>query len=141
MIKSLFAILTAGFFAVALGTVATAQDTDGPKIRSVIQSQIDAFQKDDFASAFSFASPKIRQMFGTSDRFGMMVRQGYPMVWRPQSVEFLDLRDIGGQFWQVVLMRDADGAYHTLGYQMSQAADGVWQIDGVQILREEELGA
>ena len=38
-----------------------------------------AFKAVDFAQAFTYA-PNIKGMFGTADRFGMMVRNGYPMV-------------------------------------------------------------
>jgi hypothetical protein len=141
MRNMILAAMAAVMLAVGGLSAARAQDGDAAAIQTVIQSQIEAFLRDDFAAAFSFASPAIREMFGTSDRFGMMVKQGYPMVWRPDLVEFLDLREIRGQPWQVVLMRDANGAYHTLGYQMLQGPDGGWKIDGVQILREDEMGA
>ena len=58
---------------VCVNAPASAQDT---AIEGVIQSQLDAFRQDDFATAFTFASPTIRGMFGTADRFGMMVRNG-----------------------------------------------------------------
>jgi hypothetical protein len=134
------AFLAAGMLSLCLGLSAQAQDSRNPAIESIIQNQIDAFRADDFATAFSFASPMIKQMFGSSDRFGMMVRQGYPMVWRPASVQFLGLREIGGQLWQIVVMRDAQGVYHTLGYQMIETPDG-WQINGVQIMQDAQTGA
>jgi len=120
---------------------AAAQAPDEGAIRDTIQRQLDAFQADDMGRAFDFASPSIRSMFGTADRFGMMVRQGYPMVYRPAEVEFLGLRERGGRLVQMVLIRDAGGAYHTLGYDMvPDGADG-WRINGVQILRAGEAGA
>jgi len=121
-------------------TAAPAQDAPDSAIEGVIQSQIDAFLQDDFATAFSYASPNIQRMFGSADRFGSMVQQGYPMVWRPQSVKYLELREIGGRMWQMVLMQDAQGRFHTLGYEMLQTAEG-WQINGVQIMRAPETGA
>jgi len=124
-----------------LGAPFKAQDGPGAAITGVIRSQIDAFLQDDFATAFSFASPDIRALFGTPDRFGAMVRNGYPMVWRPSDVRFLDLREIDGALWQAVMMRDAAGRTHVLGYQMEQQPDGSWKIDGVQILRAPEAGA
>lgn len=134
-----------GFFAavvlaLCVGSGAHAQESRNAEIETVIQNQIDAFLADDFARAFSYASPSIKRMFGTPDRFGTMVRQGYPMVWRPSSVQYLGLRSIDGALWQIVLMRDANGAYHALGYQMIETADG-WQINGVQVMREPEIGA
>ena len=103
-------------------------------IEATITAQIDAFLKDDFAEAFSFASPNIQGMFGSSERFGQMVRNGYPMVWRPDDVRYLELREIQGSLWQKVLIRDQAGAMHVLDYQMIQTENG-WKINGVQLLR------
>jgi len=120
---------------------AAAQAPDEGAIRDTIQRQLDAFRADDMGTAFGFASPMIRSMFGTADRFGQMVRQGYPMVYRPAEVEFLGLRERGGDLWQMVLIRDAAGAYHTLGYAMVPDGSGGWRINGVQILRAGAAGA
>ena len=118
---------------------AAAQDRD-PAIEGVIQSQIEAFLQDDFDRAFTFASPGIKQFFGTSERFGLMVRQGYPMVWRPADVQYLDQEPRGGAVLQKVLITDGDGVPHVLEYQMIPTPDG-WQINGVQLLRAPALGA
>ncbi|WP_413720388.1 DUF4864 domain-containing protein [Silicimonas sp. MF1-12-2] len=111
-----------------------------PGIESTIRSQIDAFLIDDFATAFTFASPNIKSLFGSSERFGQMVRNGYPMVWRPGEVRFLELRDIDGALWQKVMIRDQAGEFHMLDYQMIEGPEG-WQINGVQILRRPDVGA
>jgi hypothetical protein len=139
--RRLLISLSAILFLVCAPLGPAAQTADESAIRGTIRSQLDAFLADDVGTAFGFASPMIRSMFGNADRFGMMVRQGYPMVWRPAEVEFLGLRERGGQVWQMVLIRDGNGVYHTLAYQMvPDGADG-WRINGVQILREGEAGA
>lgn len=125
---------------VAAALPALAQSDQNSRIVATIQSQIDAFRTDDFATAFSFASPNIQRMFRNPDTFGLMVRQGYPMVWRPAEVLFLELRDVGGRQFQKVMIRDQAGAFHLLEYQMIEA-DGGWQINGVQLLQPPELGA
>lgn len=111
-----------------------------PAIEDTIQSQIDAFLEDDFATAFSFASPNLRTMFRTPENFGAMVRQGYPMVWRPDAVNFGDLRSISGGMYQRVIVTDEAGNLHYLDYQMQQV-DGQWRIAGVQILQAPDLAA
>lgn len=111
-----------------------------PAIEDTIQSQIDAFLEDDFATAFSFASPNLRTMFRTPENFGAMVRQGYPMVWRPDAVSFGDLRSISGGMYQRVIVTDEAGNLHYLDYQMQQV-DGQWRIAGVQILQAPDLAA
>lgn len=111
-----------------------------PGIEGTISSQIEAFRADDFTTAFTYASPSIRGMFGTAERFGQMVRNGYPMVWRPDELRFLELRDIDGRIWQKVMIRDQAGGFHVLDYQMVPGEAG-WQINGVQILRAPDVGA
>lgn len=123
-----------------LSLPARAQDEPEAAIRGVIQSQIEAFLQDDFATAFTFASPAIRGIFQTPENFGVMVRNGYPMVWRPEAVEFGELREIGGRLWQRVIVRDAEGRLHALDYQMVPGEDG-WRINGVQLLQAPEVGA
>ena len=120
-----------------VGVAAHAQDSP---IEQVIADQLAAFQADDFDTAYSFASPTIKRLFGSPERFGQMVRDGYPMVYRPADVTMLEQRVIGGQTVQRVMMRDAAGRLHFLAYQMIETPEG-WQINGVQILRAPELGA
>ena len=110
------------------------------EITRTIQAQIDAFLADDVDRAFSFASPGIRQMFRTPERFGQMVRSGYPMVYRSSGVRFLDRRDHpGGGLVQRVMITDEAGTVHLLDYLMVEGSDG-WQIAGVQILRGQAVG-
>ena len=125
--------------ALCLG-LATVAQADEAGIQSVISSQIEAFQVDDFDTAFTFASPTIKRLFGSSDRFGAMVQRGYPMVWRPAKVEYLGLDTIQGLLVQQVLITDQSGTLHTLAYQMVETPEG-WQINGVQILRAPQVGA
>lgn len=132
--------LAAAATALLLALPAGAQDGPSAAIEGVIQNQIEAFLRDDFETAFTYASPNIKQLFGTPERFGSMVRQGYPMVWRPSDVQYLELEEIGGRLWQKVMITDAAGTVHMLAYQMIQTADG-WQINGVQVLQAPQVGA
>jgi hypothetical protein len=120
-------------------TAAPAEESAAPAIRDTIQSQIDAFLEDDVARAFTFASPGIQNIFQTPENFGRMVRDSYPMVWRPESLRFLDLREVEGALWQKVLIEDAQGVTHLLDYRMEPDGAGGWRIDGVQILRAPEV--
>ncbi|MCA3441412.1 MAG: DUF4864 domain-containing protein [Rhodobacter sp.] len=119
---------------------AQAQEARNPAIETVIQQQFDAFRAEDVGTAFSFASPNIKGMFGTPENFGRMVRNGYPMVWRPAEVQFLDLRRVAGNLWQRVMVTDQAGRTHLLDYQMVETGQG-WQINGVQILPQAAVGA
>lgn len=110
------------------------------EIKSVISSQIQSFMKDDFATAFTFAAPNIKEIFQTSDRFGQMVRQSYPMVHHPAEVVFQGLREEAGTMQQNVLIRDLQGQYFVARYSMIQV-NGDWQISGVSIEQSPGVGA
>lgn len=134
-----FILVCAIVLTTALPGPADAQAQSEKAIQSVIASQFDAFLDDDLASAWDFASPTIRQIFRTPENFGMMVRNGYPMVWRPSETRFLELRDIEGVLWQKVQIRDTAGKYHLLDYKMVETEAG-WLIDGVQFIRSVGVG-
>ena len=130
-----------GLYAVLCAAVLTlpASAQEAP-IQVTIQSQIEAFQVDDFARAFTFASPTIKGMFGTPENFGVMVKQGYPMVYRPAEVQMMELREVAGNLWQRVRITDQAGAGWYLDYMMVETAEG-WQINAVQILPAPDVGA
>ena len=117
------------------GILAPAKADDAA--RQVISDQIAAFKEDDFETAFTYASPMIKRLFGNPQNFGKMVRNGYPMVWRPAEVEFLEAEPEGEALRQAVLIRDADGVYYEVEYEMIPGEDG-WKINGVQVRRTDE---
>jgi hypothetical protein len=122
-----------------IAAAAWAEDPEA-EIRDVISRQIEAMRADDFATAFTFAAPDIQRMFGNPARFGEMVREGYPMVWHPRDVRFLDAVTNDGGMVQGVLIIDEAGALHVLDYEMVPLDDG-WRIGGVRIRPVEGGGA
>ena len=135
-------LVLAAALCIGVTGAAFAQDAlpSEPGIEGTIQGQIDAFRVDDFVEAYRFASPNIQMLFGDPSNFGAMVRNGYPMVWRPDELRFLELREIAGNLWQKVLIRDQAGNIHILDYQMIETNEG-WRINGVQLLRAPGVGA
>jgi hypothetical protein len=136
--QALARMMAALVLAFVLGLApARAQDRG---IEETITRQLEAFKADDFGAAFDFASPNIKNIFRTPENFGAMVRQGYPMVWRPGEVTYLEQREIAGAIWQKVQIVDGAGRVHILDYQMIQTAEG-WQINGVQLLKQPDVAA
>lgn len=129
----------AAVFGSLVAATGHAQLAEKFEITGTIQSQIDAFQADDFETAFTFASPMIKGIFGSPEQFGLMVKNGYPMVWRPAQVDYLELREIDGQLWQKVMVMDGAGNRHILDYQMIKTDSG-WQINGVQVVPQPGVG-
>lgn len=108
-------------------------DSTALAIREVITNQIAAFQRDDGAAAFAYASPDIQNKFGTVDNFMAMVRSGYPAVYRPVSYEYGSLLNYRGSPIQLVTFVGADGKIIIARYWMEQQSDGQWKIDGVEL--------
>lgn len=123
---------------IALALPAAAQDRDA--IEDVIGSQLQAFNDRDVAEAWTYASPMIQGMFGNPGTFGMMVQQGYPMVWDNRATDFRELETReDGRLVQMVYVQDPQGAGYILSYTMIDTPDG-WRIDGVSILPAPDVG-
>jgi hypothetical protein len=128
--------LTGPIGAQAPAEVSTA---DRATIRGIIEGQMAAFQRDDGAAAFAFASPAIQAIFGTPDNFLAMVRSGYAAVYRPRAVAFESIiaGDVG-QPVQLVRVVGPDGEAVIAAYEMTRLADGTWRINGCVLLKAPE---
>ncbi|NKX43166.1 DUF4864 domain-containing protein [Roseicyclus persicicus] len=133
--------LIAGLF-LALAAPVAAQEVlaPNPDIEATIAGQFDAFLAEDVETAWQYASPNIQGLFRTPENFGRMVQQGYPMVWAPAEVDFIDLQTFNGLIVQRVQVIDGAGNAHYLGYQMIET-EGGWRINGVQILPAPDVSA
>ncbi|MGZ5267006.1 MAG: DUF4864 domain-containing protein [Caldimonas sp.] len=109
----------------------SADDTRA--VRAVVQGQLAAFAADDAKRAFSYAAPAIREMFGTPDRFMEMVRAGYPVVYRPAAVVFLNPEWVQGQIVQGVHLTDSSGGLWLAIYRLERQADKSWRINGCDV--------
>ncbi len=110
--------------------------TDKIQIRKIIEDQIDAFRKDDAPRAFSHASPLVQERLQSPDLFIRMVREGYAVVYRPNSVRFLRSEDVPDQsVYQYVQMSDQEGQVWVARYRMLKTARGQWKIDGCEVQR------
>lgn len=110
--------------------LAHAQDAT---IEDVITEQLQAFNDRDVNAAWEHASPFIKNFFRTPENFGMMVENGYPMVWDNSDVRFLDRDELQNLTRQEVQIQGPDGLFYILDYQMIATPNG-WQINGVQVI-------
>lgn len=109
-------------------------ETDRTSIRSIVEQQLQAFQRDDAAAAFAFASPGIQQQFGTPESFMKMVRIAYQAVYRPRSVVFEDLANVSGNPAQPVFLLDPKGIPAMAIYLMEKQPDSSWRINGCYLV-------
>jgi len=119
--------------AVTAGSAFTA--ADDKEVRRVVQGQLLAFAKDDAAKAFSYAAPNIRQVMGSADNFIRMVRQSYPVVYRPASVAFLKVEGQANEAVQRVQMLDAAGDSWLAVYTLERQKSRQWRITSCVVLQ------
>ena len=105
-------------------------DKDESDIINVVKLQLEAFQQDDFETAYSYASPIIKQIFKNADEFKRMVKSGYQAVYRPKSVNFGPVELIDGVPVLIVYLVDPDGIFVTANYTMQKQDNGEWLING-----------
>lgn len=105
-------------------------EDDHAAIRFVIESQLEAFRRDDGAAAFGYASAGIRAKFRTVENFMTMVREGYLPVYRARDAIFEDIVVLRGEPAQKVIIVGPDGIPVLALYVMEQQSDGDWKIDG-----------
>jgi hypothetical protein len=107
-----------------------ASPADKAMFQKIISAQMSAFQADDAAGAFDFASPDLQAKFGSAATFLEMVKSGYAPVYRPRAVEFRETieHDVGPE--QRVFVIGPDGRSYMAHYMMEKQPDGSWRISG-----------
>lgn len=131
---AILGVLLAATAAAAPGAVTEAETR---LVRASIQAQLDAFAADDAERAFAQATPALRLQFGQAERFVAMVRQHYPVVYRPAAVRFLKAVRVDGELTQGVLFTDAKGLSWLAAYRMERQPDGGWRIAGCDLVASE----
>ncbi len=115
--------------ALVAGSIApTYAAEDVAAAQSIIQSQEEAFGRDDAAAAYDFAAPSIKSWFRTPDIFMSMVRNGYAPVYRHKSFEFGPAAILDGKIKQQVHIIDADGVAWEALYTLEPQSDGTLKI-------------
>lgn len=132
------AVIGLMLFRPAAAEPAALEAADRDAIQTVISRQIEAFRLDDAVTAFSFASPMIRHMFGTPEVFMQMVRQSYRPVYRPRQVRFGELIIWRGKLTQRVILVGPEQQVVIALYEMQRQADGEWKINGCYLLAADE---
>jgi hypothetical protein len=141
LMRFVFAVVLALLLAPADLRAEELGGAEADAIRQVIENQMAAFKRDDAAEAYSYASPGIQTMFPTPDVFMSMVKQGYMPVYRPQQVEFRELKLEGSVISQDVYVIGPDGRGHIARYTMEQQPDGSWRINGCYLTTAPDLSA
>lgn len=126
----------AALFVMAMSAPAAAQSSGEGPSQDIISRQLESFLSGDFATAYSYASPDIKRLYPTLERFMSMVQTGYLPVLRPGNYAFGQSERLAdGRIQWNVLIDGPDGAGYTATYYMEQQADGSWKVDAVSLRR------
>lgn len=145
--RQLFAVLRATGLVWALGasllTTPARADVSAESalaVKATVQAQLAAFAADDAEQAFAFATLTIQNIFQTPANFMTMVRQAYPVVYRPAKVMFLSPRTLDAAVAQPVQLTDAAGQSWLAMYMLERQADGRWLINGCVLVPDRSVG-
>lgn len=126
--------LLAALVASLVAFTASAGDAEVKAAQDTIDRQLKAFQSGDRNTAYSFASPTIRQIFPSADIFMGMVERQYTPLARPRSYEFGKFQEsTSTSIVQQVLVVGPDGKDYEAVYTLELQPDGVWRITGVSM--------
>jgi hypothetical protein len=115
---------------ITAGAAVAQPDKDAQAAAGPVMQQLEAFRRDDYDTAYTFASAKVRQIF---DRraFEQMVKRGYPEIARSTFAVVAEsqvTRD--GHVFLRVKVRGANGDSVEAVYDMIWEG-GSWKINGV----------
>src|SRR5262245_27763525 len=130
---ALFALMTVAL----LARLALAQAPAPSDAKTLVQAaaepvmrQLEAFRRDDFDTAYGFASGEIQQRFDRA-HFEEMVRVGYPEIARSVfAVVAEGERAANGNVYLVLKIRGANGVSVEAVYEMVSEPGG-WKVNGV----------
>ena len=132
MARTLTAVSLAAVLATLLlaGAPAAQRDPDVDEATRVVMQQLEAFRRDDFQAAFTFASRTIHDLFDAS-RFEAMVRGGYPEIARSVRANIDgSKRGDAGELYLFLHVQGENGRAVEAVYEMVKEG-GAWRINGV----------
>ncbi len=108
---------------------AQADKSDAKAAAEPVVRQLEAFRRDDYDTAFTFASAEIQTQFDRQS-FEVMVRRGYPEISRSSfaAVVKMELAPHGAAY-VTVKIRGANGQSVEALYEL--VWQGAWRISGV----------
>jgi len=122
----LFALSALAAFAAS----AQPLDADAEAAGRVVMQQLEAFRRDDFSTAYTFASVTIRAMFDPT-HFEQMVRGGYPEIAHSASATIAgSRRGDAGEIYLLVRIVGDNGQAIAAVYELV-SENGGWRINSV----------
>jgi ketosteroid isomerase-like protein len=134
-------LLAAGLFTALLSGAADAQSAQpADEAKTLISRQLEAFDRDDAASAYALVTPGLKMTFTDPDSFMKLVRDHYAPVYRRRAVNFGDAKIDGDTMAITATLVDSENQVWTALYTLERQADGQWLINSCHLLRPLESG-
>jgi Domain of unknown function (DUF4864) len=111
------------------------------QIRSVIQSQLDAFQQDDDAAAYDLAAPSVKERFPNAEAFSKMVRNRYTPIYNPRDVKFLTPSIVQGRIMQGLQFLSDENQLFLAMFTVEKQSDKTWKIKACELMPVESRTA
>ena len=122
--------LLAVLLALAVATPAARAQTDAKAAAEPVMRQLEAFRRNDYETAYSFASAQIHQLFDRA-AFEHMVKSGYPEIADSVRAHVIASQPgPDGHVYLVIKIRGANGQHVEAMYDMVSEG-GSWKVNGV----------
>lgn len=130
------AVLACLLFGLVSGPTFAADEAARSQARATVERQIEAFRKDDAATAYAQAAPAIQTLFPSPETFLAMVKQGYTAVYRARSFSVDRIEEAGDDGLALgVKLQDEDGVDWMALYTLEKQSDGAWRINGCRLVK------
>lgn len=103
-------------------------------IRQVIQSQLDAFQRDDGEASYALAAPSVKERFPTPEAFNKMVRDNYSPIYNLREVKFLTPSIAQGRILQGIQFLSDENQLLLAVFTMERQQDKSWKIKACNLM-------
>lgn len=106
---------------------AFADEPPPAEARAVVADQLNAFERDDAASAFRLTAPQVREKFGSPTEFVDAIKANYGPIYRHRSVDFGPAARQGDKIGMVVTIVAEDNEVWSALFVLSKQRDGQWR--------------
>ena len=107
---------------------------DWSDIRQVIQTQLDAFQRDDGEASYALAAPSVKQRFPTPEAFNKMVRDNYSPIYNLREVKFLTPSIAQGRILQGIQFLSEENQLLLAVFTLERQEDKSWKIKACDLM-------
>lgn len=139
VLGAMFALITTTYGQAQLSEAEAPAAMRG-QAQSIIDGQFQAFRSRNHEKAFGYAAPTLQKMFGNTDRFIGMVKNGYGAIYDARRWSFGRSRMKDGDIYQEVLVSGPNGKDWMALYTVRKQKDGSWKIGGVRLVPAGTLG-